>query len=74
MFASNNSCLLSYGNIKTQESQQNYANYIPYSDLAKYINSLDIGVPLPLCPDIVSLNGTQDIPPVGTFRDVCVHI
>ena len=45
------------------------ANYIPYSDLAKYISSWDIGVLFPLCPDEI-----QDKPAVGMFRDVCVHI
>ena len=49
------------------------ANYIPYSDLAKYINSLDIGVLFPLCPDFVSVDQIQDKPAVGMFRDVCVH-
>ena len=50
------------------------ANYIPYCDLAKYINSLDIGVHLLSCPDLVSVDGIQNKPPVGMFRDLCVHI
>ena len=53
---------------------QRVANYIPYSDLAKYINRLDIGVLFPLCPDLVSVVEIQDKLAVGMFRDVCVHI
>ena len=52
---------------------QRVANYIPYSDLAKYINRLDIGVLFPLCPDLVSVDEIQDKPAVGMFRDVCTH-
>ena len=29
---------------------------------------------LPLCPDLISVDEIQDKPPVGMFRDVCVHI
>ena len=53
---------------------QKVANYIPYSDLAKYKNRLDIGVLFPLCPDLVSVDEIQDKLAVGVFRDVCVHI
>ena len=53
---------------------QRVANYIPYSDLATYISSLDIGVLLPLCPDLVSPDEIHDRPPVGMFRDLCLHI
>ena len=52
---------------------QRVENYIPYSDLAKYINRLDIGVLFPLCPDLVSVDEIQDKPAVGMFRDVCVY-
>ena len=53
---------------------QRVSNYIPYSDLAKYINSLDIGVLFPLCPDLVSVDEMQDEPAVGMFRNVCAHM
>ena len=52
---------------------QRVANYMPYSDLAKYINSLDIGLLFPLCPDLVPLDEIQDKPAVGMFCDVCTH-
>ena len=52
---------------------QRVANYIPYSDLSNYINSIDIGVLLPLCPDLVSVDEVQH-KPVGMFRDVCTYI
>ena len=42
--------------------------------MAKYINSLEIGVLLPLCPDLISVDETQDKLPVGMFCDLCVHI
>ena len=29
---------------------------------------------LPLCPDLISVGEIQHKPPVGMFRDVCVHI
>ena len=35
---------------------------------------MDIGVLLPLCPDLISVDEIQDKPPVGMFQDVCVHI
>ena len=54
--------------------RQRVSNYIPYPDLANYINSLDIGVLRPLCPDLVSLDEMQGKPAVGMFRDVCEHI
>ena len=53
---------------------QRVANYIPYTGESKYINSLDIDVLFPLCPDLISVDEIQDKPPVGMFRDVCVHI
>ena len=52
---------------------QRVANYIPYSDLSNYINSIDIGILLPLCPDLVSVDEVQH-KPVGMFRDVCTYI
>ena len=52
---------------------QRVANYIPYSDLSHYINSLDIGILLPFCPDTASVDEIQH-KPVGTFRDVCTYI
>ena len=51
---------------------QNFGQqYIPYTDLSKYINSLDIGVHLPLCPDLISVDEIQDKPPWNGSRCVC---
>ena len=51
---------------------QRVSNYIPYTELSKYI-SLDIGIILPLCPDLVSVDETQH-KPVGMFREVSTYI
>ena len=53
---------------------QTVANYIPYSDLSNYINSLDIDILLPLCRDLVSGSQMQHKPLVGMFRVVCEYI
>ena len=52
---------------------QRVSNYIPYSELSKYINSLDIGIILPLCPDLVSVDKMQH-KPVGMFLEVSTYI
>ena len=54
--------------------RQRVANYIPYPDLANYINSIDIGVIRPICPDLVSPHEMEGKSPMGMFRDVCPHI
>ena len=52
---------------------QRVSNYIPYSELSKSINSLDIGIILPQCPDLVSVDEIQH-KPVGMFREVSPYI
>ena len=53
---------------------QKVANYLPYRELAIYMASLDIGVVLPICPNLVKLDEVTDDKPVGMFRDVGEYI
>ena len=58
-------------NMNSLFQHQRVSNYIPYSELSKYINSLDIGIILPVCP--VSVDEIQH-KPVGMFsRSVHIH-
>ena len=48
-------------------------NYVPYSDLAKYIAGLDIGEIKHLCPNLVGFQEVQDTP-VGIYRELRDYI